>query len=136
MKKYFIHDGGQQIGPLSIEELKSKDITRSTKVWYEGLEEWKSADSLDDLKVLFTSIPPPLRSDNKLSAPPPIKKKKSIGKIIVWFLVGIVIAGVALVFINNPNAVPGVKILINTPKPIVVTSRANDTGTDCKIRLN
>ena len=40
-------------------------------------------------------------------------------------IVAVLLIGGGLMVINNPNAIPGVKLEINTPKPVVVTSRAD-----------
>ncbi len=39
----------------------------------------------------------------------------------------VLLAGGAIMVINNPNAIPGVKFEVNTPKPVVITSRANES---------
>ncbi|CAM3545568.1 DUF4339 domain-containing protein [Flavobacterium gelidilacus] len=68
MKKYFLNDGTENKGPFDIEELKLHKITRTTKVWFEGLEEWQNAEEIEELKIIFTSTPPPIKS--KLTPPP------------------------------------------------------------------
>lgn len=62
MKKYFLHNGSETIGPFDIEELKEQQISRTTEVWFEGLEDWKNAEDIEELKLLFISIPPPLKA--------------------------------------------------------------------------
>jgi hypothetical protein len=63
MKKFYLHNGTEQEGPFSKSELKEKNITRKTEVWYEGLNDWTNAENVDDLKNIFnTSSPPPIRS--------------------------------------------------------------------------
>lgn len=58
---------------------------------------------------------------------PVLSKRKSrrglIYTLIVLLLV--IVSGGIIVFLNNPNSIPGVKLEINTPSPIVVTSRAD-----------
>ncbi len=71
MKTFFLFIDDEQQGPFNLEELKTKKITRTTKVWFEGLEDWKNADEIEELKSLFISIPPPIKT---LPTPPPIKK--------------------------------------------------------------
>jgi len=53
MKEYFFHNGTEQIGPLRLDELKLKKITKDSPVWYEGLSEWTTAGELEELKTLF-----------------------------------------------------------------------------------
>ena len=69
MKKYYLHDGTENIGPFDIEELKAHNITRTTKIWFDGIEDWKNAEEIEELKTIFTSIPPPIK---KKPTPPPI----------------------------------------------------------------
>jgi len=68
MKNYYVELNGQQSDALSFEELKDKNITRDTLVWYEGLDGWKKAGSLDELQQLFKSFPPPIKKET----PPPV----------------------------------------------------------------
>ena len=71
MKKYYLHNGTESSGPFDIEELKAKNITKSSPVWFEGMEHWKTAGEIPELNHLFIVIPPPLTS---FSAPPPAPK--------------------------------------------------------------
>jgi hypothetical protein len=68
MKKYFYTDGEEQFGPFSINELKNIKISRDYYVWFEGLSEWKLIAEVDELKEIFTSIPPPIASIKKNDA--------------------------------------------------------------------
>ena len=63
MRKYFVHDGQTEVGPLQFEELSFQKLTKETPIWYEGLEKWTTAAEVEELKYLFTPklIPPPLR---------------------------------------------------------------------------
>ena len=56
---YFIEENGQQSGPFTVEELQSKMLRKSTSVWTEGMTEWASAESIEELKSLFIIEPPP-----------------------------------------------------------------------------
>ena len=60
MKKYFYTDGSNNYGPYTLEELKQEKISRDTKVWFQGLDEWKSAGSIAELEIIFKLTPPPL----------------------------------------------------------------------------
>ncbi|MEQ8821663.1 MAG: SPFH domain-containing protein [Sumerlaeia bacterium] len=61
---YFAAIDGAQAGPFNMEELKAKTqggaITRETLVWKEGMANWTKAGDVEELKVLFASVPPPL----------------------------------------------------------------------------
>lgn len=74
MKEYYIFINEEQLGPFNIEELKMKKISRETKVWFEGLENWKNAVEIEELKSILSSIPPPINTFT--SVPPPLKNKK------------------------------------------------------------
>ena len=56
---YYIIENGQQIGPLSIEQLRSKGITGETNVWREGMAQWGKAKDLPELASLLQVAPPP-----------------------------------------------------------------------------
>ncbi|MCD6067900.1 MAG: hypothetical protein K0S33_2726 [Bacteroidetes bacterium] len=73
MQKYYTHNGTAQSGPFSLEELKSKIITKETPIWYEGLSEWKKAGEIEELNDLFKISGPPPFGETK-SMPPPIQK--------------------------------------------------------------
>lgn len=59
MKKYFYTDGTNQFGPFTLEELKEKNITRETNVWFQELGDWKPAGSVPELSEIFELNPPP-----------------------------------------------------------------------------
>lgn len=60
MKKYFYSDGTNNFGPFTLEELKEKNITRETKVWFQELGEWKPAGTVPELTEIFKLVPPPI----------------------------------------------------------------------------
>ncbi|MDO9154512.1 MAG: GYF domain-containing protein [Paludibacter sp.] len=64
MKKYFYSNGQDKEGPVTLEELKQKDITPKTLIWYEGLDDWKEAESVDELREIFELSPPPIDTIN------------------------------------------------------------------------
>ena len=74
MEKYYLYINDEQQGPFNIEELKNKKINRNSKVWFEGLEDWKNAEDIEELKTIVASIPPPIKT---ISTPPPFKKNIS-----------------------------------------------------------
>ena len=75
MKKYFLHNGADQQGPFDIDDLKAKNISRETPIWFDGINEWKTAGKIDELKSLFATIPPPYTTTNE--TPPPIQKTET-----------------------------------------------------------
>ena len=61
MNKYYLHNGKENTGPFDIEELKKQNINRNTQVWREGMEDWKEAGAVEELKILFPTLPPPIK---------------------------------------------------------------------------
>lgn len=137
MKKFYLHNGTEQTGPFDIDDLRSKNINKDTPIWYDGLSEWTKANNIDELKELFKTLTPPPFGETKKTPPPinkpteqasvtpPTKNKKSYIRLIVAAIILVLIIGGITMMTNNPNAIPGVKLEINIPKPIVVTSHAD-----------
>lgn len=102
MKKYYLHNGVENIGPFTIEQLKEKGITKSTSVWCEGLSDWTEASNIDELASIINS-PPPIKS-----SPPPVKTRKSNGlnfiqKIALVFLL-LIIGTMIFSNVNNSSS--------------------------------
>ena len=61
---YFIVLNGQQAGPFSMAELtqlvSNSQLTKETHVWKAGMGNWEKAESVPDLSMLFTHVPPPI----------------------------------------------------------------------------
>lgn len=69
MKTYYIHNGTENSGPFLLEELKAKKITKTTLIWFEGIDEWKYAGDIPELKSILTVVPPPLKNIPPLPKP-------------------------------------------------------------------
>ena len=54
MVRYYYTDGKERFGPFSLEELRGKEISKTTLIWKEGLPDWVPASQLRDLDSLFT----------------------------------------------------------------------------------
>ncbi|MDY0142847.1 MAG: GYF domain-containing protein [Bacteroidales bacterium] len=67
MKKYFYSNGQEKEGPVTLEELKQKEIQSKTLIWHEGLDDWKEAESIEELREIFELSPPPLDTENDSS---------------------------------------------------------------------
>ncbi len=78
MKKYFLHNGSESSGPFTLEELKEKNIVKTTAVWFDGLEHWKTAAEIPELTRLFVATPPPFQS--LPNATPSPKKTKIVAE--------------------------------------------------------
>lgn len=57
MNYYYSLDGRQHIGPLSLEELLTKDFECDTLVWKEGLSNWIKASEMPELAIKFVTHP-------------------------------------------------------------------------------
>jgi len=83
-QQFYIAVNGQQTGPFSIEDLKSKNIHRDTLVWTEGHDNWTRAEHIPLLKEVLRATPPPLpNTETKTSSqqvPPPPKTPDSNDK--------------------------------------------------------
>jgi hypothetical protein len=51
--KYYMHIGGQQVGPYEENELPSHGLTASTMVWCEGMPDWVAASQVPELSHLL-----------------------------------------------------------------------------------
>lgn len=60
MRRYFYSKGQEKEGPVTLEQLKEMGIQPKTLIWHEGLEDWKEALDIEELKELFELSPPPL----------------------------------------------------------------------------
>lgn len=56
MIKYFYSDGGEK-GPVTLDQLKKKNIQKETLIWYEGLDDWKPAKEIRELDEIFELNP-------------------------------------------------------------------------------
>lgn len=59
MEYFILDERNQHIGPFSVDQLKSKKINRTTKVWCEGMQNWSNAETVEELKNLFITPSPP-----------------------------------------------------------------------------
>ncbi len=110
MKKYYYAEGNISVGPFTIEELKTKNITRQTLVWYQGLDNWQPAGNVVELNELFTSAPPPpLAPPSAPSAPPPQygtakQPANTLPPPKTWFVESILVT----LFCCMPFGIPGI----------------------------
>lgn len=67
MKKYFLHNGKEQHGPYSLDELKQKGLTAKTMIWFDGISNWTEAQFIPELKEFATATPPPFEKTNPIN---------------------------------------------------------------------
>ena len=88
MDSYFFHDGEEQRGPFTLEELKEKQIKRETPVWKKGLKDWTRANDLPELSQLFENTPPAFRKQGSSSTSTKEtlteKTGHKLGKLLGW----------------------------------------------------
>lgn len=97
--KYYIYDDDDQHGPFSFDELKSKNLTRSTMIWREGLDEWTRADDVEELKPLLQSVPPSIKKTIPPKLPVASRTGHSVGR---YFLLLIVVV-LVVAYLSNPK---------------------------------
>lgn len=101
MKKYYLHDGIDQQGPFGIEELKLKNISRETPIWYDGLPEWTTVEKIYELKILLNSTPPPFQNTVAKTAKAnyqPEMKKNNLS-LFALIIAGIIILILGLIYL-------------------------------------
>lgn len=82
MKKYYLHTNNETFGPFDLEELKTRNVTEKTPVWFVGMEHWKTAGEIPELTSLFAVIPPPISSFSTTPTTPKVEKKVEERKIL------------------------------------------------------
>lgn len=86
MKEYYYIIGKEQKGPVTINELKQKELKSETLIWTEGMENWKRIKDVPDLVVQdIVNLPPPPPSDTETSYIKndiPEQLKGTTGKIV------------------------------------------------------
>jgi hypothetical protein len=97
--EYFIHNGKEQLGPFTLSELKSKNISGNTLIWNNTLEDWVQAKELKELTDILENIliqPPPIRQ-----AKVKTNKQKSKAGVVLQLIGGLgLILVIGLYFVN------------------------------------
>lgn len=70
MKSYFISTATGREGPFTLEDLKNKNLKRSTLVWSHPMKEWMPAGELPELEDIFSMIPPEVKSGTEYRSRP------------------------------------------------------------------
>lgn len=99
---YYIITDNQRHGPYDIEQLKTIGLTRSTKVWREGLDEWTDAADVPELAALaapdFTPPTDTAGRDYPKPIRPPMPKTWLVESIVVTLLCCLVFGIIAIVY--------------------------------------
>lgn len=59
MKKYFIQNINEQLGPLNLNELKGFDLKADTPIWFDGLDDWTIIANIPELADIYNVKSPP-----------------------------------------------------------------------------
>jgi len=64
--KYYVAVEGVQTGPFDFNQLKTQansgSLNKSSLIWKTGLETWKTAEEVEEIRSLFNNTPPPIPS--------------------------------------------------------------------------
>jgi hypothetical protein len=117
MKKYFYTNGIDKIGPFTLEELKGKNLSGDTKVWFYGLSSWTFLSEIDELNTVTNSIPPQLKTtakedanniNNKLndfseevSQMKKLHGRKDVKAFFILMAISAIIIMIGFIFFNN-----------------------------------
>lgn len=95
----------QQIGPITISDLKPNEISKETLVWYEGLVDWVAASEVDELKSYFSKVPPPLPKTNATEnhAEPDTTQEIRKANHVYFFIIGLFLIVMNIYFYNNTD---------------------------------
>lgn len=95
MKKFYLHNGTQSIGPFDKEELRQRGVVKTTPIWVEGRERWTCAENYEDLQDLFYNIPPALLL-NSLEITR-LKKKNKYLKLGLLICIALLLASLVII---------------------------------------
>lgn len=76
MKLYYYANGTESLGPFTLDELKTKDISSTTLIWHDGLENWTPANQVEEVKAFISQSPPPLYATANI--PPPLNSQEEL----------------------------------------------------------
>ena len=82
--KYYMHTGGQQLGPFEESELLSHGLTASTMVWREGMPDWVAASQVPELSHLLPPSQQPPGYQQQPSYGPQSQRPAMPDTYLVW----------------------------------------------------
>lgn len=103
MKEYYLHNGEDNSGPFNIKELNDQNITKDTPVWSNGMQDWKKAGEVDELKSILSNNPPPLKKIQKSESQKPKKSNFLKYLIIAISIIAFLAIGSNIISENNTN---------------------------------
>jgi GYF domain 2 len=128
MKKYYLYDGAMQHGPFNLEELKAKNITAETSIWFDPMPDWKPAGQIEELKDIVIHVPPvfhgtiaPIveKTEVLTEAKPVVAElEKPVEPVVITpILESVVVAAVAEPIVVEEPVIPA--ITVKTAEPII-----------------
>ena len=102
IKHYFINRGRGEEGPFTIDELSNMRLLDDTKVWYEGLIDWKNINDVTELSSLVIQRPPIIErtKDTQTNVNKQIHKSKYLKKksliYLLLIIIGLTISSIAV----------------------------------------
>ena len=82
VQNYYVIENGSQVGPFSLDEMKSKNINANSLIWHEGLEKWSKAANVPELQNLLIKPPPPPETDQEnVNVPSPIPSQLKVNQV-------------------------------------------------------
>lgn len=100
MKQYYYSNSKEQFGPFSLDDLKKQNINKETWIWYDGLDDWKKASEIEELKDVLNSAPPPIKTNNNQHSNSS-KQSMSILRKVSIFIGVVLLFGLIYLAINN-----------------------------------
>ena len=102
--EYFIRIATQRVGPMTLNELRARNVVPTTPVWKTGSTEWVAASEFEELKTATPAQNPTEGKKNSPAPTPPSGSQESlwerIGLTILWEeRRGLVIAIVAMLLV-------------------------------------
>jgi uncharacterized protein (TIGR02145 family) len=101
-KHYFINRQRGEEGPFTLDELSNMRLLSDTRVWYEGLSDWKNISDVSELANLVIQRPPIIErtKDTQTNVNKQIYKRKYFNKksliYLLLIIIGLTISSIAV----------------------------------------
>lgn len=140
MKKYYLHNGNDNIGPFDLDELKIQGIKKDTQIWHEGMENWSTAGEIEELKSILTVVPPPIKKA-EIKPPPVAVKKKThwfwkLTKIIGYLIIAFIVLAIITNYADKSDSPPTYEESIMTIAEMEAATPVNYLNADGKYHPN
>jgi len=108
---YHLVQDGKQSEPYTFEQLREMRVKEDDLVWRKGLESWKPARELNELKVILVYTPPAIPNEITTDVPSPptiivatkvTKSEKHLLLKIAFIVIGTLLLGILLDKLGSP----------------------------------